>query len=147
MCKLISWEQMKVACYYSRAQNRLPSHPLSAILPGRCMQLTYNLSAPALEDSQYKIESMRHSTRLEQDCILHETIILEFRYFSTAPRPLLAACVGTQKIDLASDPAGHAPIECYIKCYHRPVHYECRHRISEEVQDYAIRCSWHLNHE
>lgn len=100
---------MKVACYYSRAQNRLLSHPLSAILPGRCMQLTYNLSAPALEDSQYKIESMRHSTRLEQDCILHETIILEFRYFSTAPRPLLAACVGTQKIDLASDPAGHAP--------------------------------------
>ena len=47
-----------------------------------CFAVFYNLSDPALENSLYKIESMRRFAGLRlSDCISDETTILNFRNF------------------------------------------------------------------
>jgi len=57
-------------------------YPLSVMLRVYCLQLFYNLSDPALEDSLYEIESMRCFAGLRlSDSIPDETTILNVRYF------------------------------------------------------------------
>lgn len=59
-----------------------PPYPLSVMLRVHCLQLFYNLSDPALEDSLYEIESMRRFAGLRlSDNIPDETTILNFRHF------------------------------------------------------------------
>ncbi|SFB66476.1 Transposase domain, partial [Microbulbifer thermotolerans] len=56
-------------------------YPLRVMLRIHCMQLFYNLSDPAMEDSLYEIESMRHFAGLTlTDRIPDETTILNFRH-------------------------------------------------------------------
>jgi IS5 family transposase len=67
MDKPIPWKQsgQKVARYYPKGQICQSSYPLSAMLRVYCTQLFYNLSAPAMEDVLYEIESMLRFTRLK----------------------------------------------------------------------------------
>jgi len=46
------------------------------------MQLFYNLSDPAMEDSLYKIESMRRFVGITIGTVPDETTILNFRHLS-----------------------------------------------------------------
>lgn len=72
--------EKKVACYYPKGHNGQSPHPLSAMLRVHCMQLFYNLSAPAMEDALYEIESMRSFAGLKLDRLPDETTILNFRH-------------------------------------------------------------------
>jgi IS5 family transposase len=57
-------------------------YPLKVMLRIHIMQLIYNLSDPAMEDSLYEIESMRRFAGLKlADNIPDETTILNFRHF------------------------------------------------------------------
>jgi IS5 family transposase len=61
MDTLIPWKQLerKIQRHYPKnGQGRHP-YPLNVMLRVHCMQLFYNLSDPAMEDSLYEIESMR----------------------------------------------------------------------------------------
>jgi IS5 family transposase len=70
-----------VAHYYPKSQNGQPPYPLSSMLRVHCMQLSYNLSDPAMEDARYEIESMRCFAGLKLDRLPDETTILKFRHF------------------------------------------------------------------
>jgi IS5 family transposase len=80
---LIPWqkfEQQLEKKYSIGATGRKP-YPLSIMLRIHIMQLIYNLSDPAMEDSLYEIESMRRFAGLRlSDNIPDETTILNFRH-------------------------------------------------------------------
>lgn len=80
---LIPWKQLerKIQRYYPKnGQGRQP-YPLNVMLRVHCMQLFYNLSDPAMEDSLYEIESMRRFAGLSlSGPIPDETTILKFRH-------------------------------------------------------------------
>jgi Transposase and inactivated derivatives, IS5 family len=83
MDALIPWKQLerKIQQHYPKnGQGRQP-YPLSVMLRAHCMQLFYNLSDPAMEDSLYEIESMRRFAGLSlSGPIPDETTILNFRH-------------------------------------------------------------------
>jgi IS5 family transposase len=82
MDKLIPWKQLerKVTRYYlGKSATGRPPYPLNTMLRVHFMQLFYNLSDPAMEDTLYEIESMRHVAGLHLDRIPDETTILNFR--------------------------------------------------------------------
>lgn len=83
MDALIPWKQLerKIQQHYPKnGQGRQP-YPLSVMLRVHCMQLFYNLSDPAMEDSLYEIESMRRFAGLSlSGPIPDETTILNFRH-------------------------------------------------------------------
>jgi IS5 family transposase len=80
---LIPWKQFerKIQRHYPKnGQGRQP-YPLKVMLRVHCMQLFYNLSDPAMEDSLYEIESMRRFAGLSlSGSIPDETTILKFRH-------------------------------------------------------------------
>lgn len=80
---LIPWKQFerKIQPHYPKnGQGRQP-YPLKVMLRVHCMQLFYNLSDPAMEDSLYEIESMRRFAGLNlSGPIPDETTILKFRH-------------------------------------------------------------------
>lgn len=84
MESLIPWPRLekKIARYYAKrsTQGGRPAYPLSTMLRVHCLQLFYNLSDPALEDSLYEVESMRRFAGLKLDRIPDETTILNFRH-------------------------------------------------------------------
>lgn len=84
MDKLIPWKKLerKLAKHYPKGQAGRPPYPLSTMLRVHAMQLFYNLSDPAMEDSLYEIESMRlfAGLRLSEN-LPDETTILNFRHF------------------------------------------------------------------
>ena len=45
-----------------------------------CMQLFYNLSDPAMEDTLYEVQSMRQFAGISIDTVPDETTILNFRH-------------------------------------------------------------------
>lgn len=83
MDKLIPWKQLekKVARYYPKGQTGCPPYLVCTMLRVHCMQLFYNLSDTAMEDSLYEIESMRHFAVLKLDRLPDETTIFKFRHF------------------------------------------------------------------
>jgi len=83
MEQLIPWKQIekKVRRYYPNNGNGRRPYPLSVMLRVHCMQLFYNLSDPAMEDTLYEIESMRRFANLRiTGPIPDETTILNFRH-------------------------------------------------------------------
>lgn len=82
MDELLPWKELErpVARYYSKSLRGRKPYPLSAMLRIHCMQLFYNLSDPAMEDSLYEIESMRRFAGITLDTIPDETTILNFRH-------------------------------------------------------------------
>ncbi len=84
MDAIISWKRLEnnAAKHYPKGEtSRLP-YPLNVMLRVHCLQLFYNLSDPALEDSLYEIESMRRFAGLRlSESIPDETTILNFRHF------------------------------------------------------------------
>jgi IS5 family transposase len=84
MDELIPWhkfEQQLARKYMNKKTGRKP-YPLKVMLRIHIMQLIYNLSDPAMEDSLYEIESMRRFAGLKlADNIPDETTILNFRHF------------------------------------------------------------------
>jgi IS5 family transposase len=81
---LIPWQkfEQQLAKKYSKGTVGRKPYPLSVMLRIHIMQLTYNLSDPAMEDSLYEIESMRRFAGLRlSDNIPDETTILNFRHF------------------------------------------------------------------
>lgn len=83
MEQLIPWSALEKTLephYYSNRVGR-PAYPLKVMLRIHCMQLFYNLSDPAMEDSLYEIESMRRFAGLSlNQRIPDETTILHFRH-------------------------------------------------------------------
>jgi len=83
MNQLIPWKKLekKIKPHYPKnGQGRQP-YPLATMLRIHCMQLFYNLSDPAMEDSLYEIESMRRFAGLRlSDRLPDETTILNFRH-------------------------------------------------------------------
>ncbi len=73
----------RAAKHYPKGEMGRPPYPLSVMLRVHCLQLFYNLSDPALEDSLDEIESMRRfaGLRFVRDNIPDETTILNFRHF------------------------------------------------------------------
>jgi hypothetical protein len=87
MDKLIPWARLeaKIAPHYPKGENGRPPYPLSTMLRVHCLQLFYNLSDPAMEDSLYEIESMRRFAGLRlSDRLPDETTILNFRHLLEA---------------------------------------------------------------
>ncbi|WP_308365102.1 MULTISPECIES: IS5 family transposase [unclassified Microbulbifer] len=83
MESLVPWERLeaKIEPFYPKAGRGRQPYPLQVMLRIHCMQLSYNLSDPAMEDSLYEIESMRHFSGLTlTDRIPDETTILNFRH-------------------------------------------------------------------
>ena len=84
MDAIIPWKRLenRAAKHYPKGEMGRPPYPLSVMLRVHCLQLFYNLSDPALEDSLYEIESMRRFAGLRlSDNIPDETTILNFRHF------------------------------------------------------------------
>ena len=84
MDAIIPWKRLenRAAKHYPKGEIGRPPYPLSVMLRVHCLQLFYNLSDPALEDSLYEIESMRRFAGLRlSDNIPDETTILNFRHF------------------------------------------------------------------
>lgn len=79
---LLPWNQLEapIARHYARGGMGRPPYPLSAMLRVHIMQLVYNLSDPAMEDSLYEIESMRRFAGIRLDRVPDETTILNFRH-------------------------------------------------------------------
>jgi len=92
---LIPWKQLerKIQRYYPKSGQGRQPYPLNVMLRVHCMQLFYNLSDPAMEDSLYEIESMRRFAGLSlsgpipdeaglslSGPIPDETTILKFRH-------------------------------------------------------------------
>lgn len=79
---LLPWKELErpIARYYSKSLRGRKPYPLSAMLRIHCMQLFYNLSDPAMEDSLYEIESMRRFAGITLDTVPDETTILNFRH-------------------------------------------------------------------
>ena len=87
MDKLIPWARLeaKIAPHYPKGENGRPPYPLTTMLRVHCLQLFYNLSDPAMEDSLYEIESMRRFAGLRlSDRLPDETTILNFRHLLEA---------------------------------------------------------------
>lgn len=83
MDALIPWKQLerKIQQYYPKSGQGRQPYPLNVMLRVHCMQLFYNLSDPAMEDSLYEIESMRRFAGLSlSGPIPDETTILKFRH-------------------------------------------------------------------
>lgn len=83
MDQIIPWKQLeqRVRRYYSKPGNGRRPYPLEVMLRIHCLQLFYNLSDPAMEDSLYEIESMRRFAGLSiTAAIPDETTILNFRH-------------------------------------------------------------------
>jgi len=81
---LIPWQkfEQQLAKKYSTGTIGRKPYPLSVMLRVHIMQLIYNLSDPAMEDSLYEIESMRRFAGLRlSEKIPDETTILNFRHF------------------------------------------------------------------
>src|SRR5690554_4352284 len=57
----IPWKRLekRAAKHYPTGEMGRPAYPLSVMLRVHCLQLFYNLSDPALEDSVYECESVR----------------------------------------------------------------------------------------
>ncbi len=85
MDKVIPWEELlKVVRHeYPKKGNGRQPMPVERMLRIYFLQQWYGLSDPAMEDSLYDIESMRHFARidLEADVIPDETTILNFRHY------------------------------------------------------------------
>tara|TARA_R110002072_G_scaffold164459_5_gene317446 strand:- start:4412 stop:4846 length:435 start_codon:yes stop_codon:yes gene_type:complete len=84
MDKLILWTKLekKLRKHYPRTENGRPPYPLPSMLRVHCLQLFYNLRAPAMEDALYKLESMRRFAGLRlSERIPDETTILSVRHF------------------------------------------------------------------
>jgi len=79
---LLPWKELEkpIARYYSKSLSGRKPYPLASMLRIHCMQLFYNLSDPAMEDSLYEIESMRRFAGISIDTIPDETTILNFRH-------------------------------------------------------------------
>ena len=79
---LLPWKQLeaRIAKHYARGEMGRPSYPLPAMLRVHIMQLVYNLSDPAMEDTPYEIESMRRFAGIRLDRVPDETTILDFRH-------------------------------------------------------------------
>ena len=58
MDKLLPWKELErpIARYYSKSLHGRKPYPLSAMLRIHCMQLFYNLSDPAMEDTLYEVQ-------------------------------------------------------------------------------------------
>jgi len=82
MNELLPWKELErpIARYYSKSLRGRKPFPLSSMLRIHCMQLFYNLSDPAMEDSLYEIESMRRFAGITLDTVPDETTILNFRH-------------------------------------------------------------------
>ena len=82
MDELLPWIELErpIARYYSKSLRGRKPFPLSSMLRIHCMQLFYNLSDPAMEDSLYEIESMRRFASITIDTVPDETTILNFRH-------------------------------------------------------------------
>ena len=80
---LLPWSQLEevIEPFYPKAGNGRKPYPLIVMLRVHCMQLFYNLSDPAMEDSLYEIESMRRFAGLRiSDPLPDETTLLKFRH-------------------------------------------------------------------
>ena len=80
---LIPWKKLekKIKPHYPKNGKGRQPYPLPVMLRIHCMQLFYNLSDPAMEDSLYEIESMRRFAGLRlSDRLPDETTILNFRH-------------------------------------------------------------------
>ncbi len=81
---LMPWQKLEapIARYYAKAGSQGGRTPylLSTILRVQLMQLVYNLSDPAMENTLYEIESMRRFAGLRLEHIPDETTILNFRH-------------------------------------------------------------------
>jgi len=82
MERLLPWKDLEkpIGRYYSKSLRGRKPYPLSTMLRIHCMQLFYNLSDPAMEDSLYEIESMRRFAGITLDTVPDETTILNFRH-------------------------------------------------------------------
>ncbi|WP_019604724.1 IS5/IS1182 family transposase, partial [Teredinibacter turnerae] len=82
MDKLLPWNELErpIARYYSKSLRVRKPFPLSSMLRIHCMQLFYNLSDPAMEDTLYEVESMRRFAGISIDTVPDETTILNFRH-------------------------------------------------------------------
>lgn len=82
MDQLLPWKDMErsVARYYSKSLTGRKPFPLSVMLRIHCMQLFYNLSDPAMEDTLYEVQSMRQFAGITIDTVPDETTILNFRH-------------------------------------------------------------------
>lgn len=82
MDDLLPWKELEqpIKRYYSKSLRGRKPYPLPAMLRIHCMQLFYNLSDPAMEDSLYEIESMRRFAGITIDTVPDETTILNFRH-------------------------------------------------------------------
>jgi IS5 family transposase len=83
MDQLIPWARLEASIlpHYPKGENGRPPYPLGTMLRIHCLQLFYNLSDPAMEDSLYEIESMRRFAGLRlSDRLPDETTILNFRH-------------------------------------------------------------------
>ena len=82
MDKLLPWREMErlIASHYSKSLRGRKPFPLNSMLRIHCMQLFYNLSDPAMEDTLYEVESMRRFAAITIDTVPDETTILNFRH-------------------------------------------------------------------
>lgn len=81
---LIPWQKIEqpLIKHYAKGRIGRPRYALKIMLRIHVMQLVYNLSDPAMEDSLYEIESMRRFAGLRlSENIPDETTILNFRHF------------------------------------------------------------------
>lgn len=82
MDTLLPWKELEkpiARCYSKSLRGRKP-YPLSVMLRIHCMQLFYNLSDPAMEDTLYEVQSMRQFAGITIDTVPDETTILNFRH-------------------------------------------------------------------
>jgi IS5 family transposase len=79
---LLPWKELErpIARYYSKSLRGRKPYPLSVMLRIHCMQLFYNLSDPAMEDTLYEVQSMRQFAGVTIDTVPDETTILNFRH-------------------------------------------------------------------
>ena len=87
MDALIPWERMerRIRRHYPKRGKGRPPYPLRVMLRIHCVQLFYNLSDPAMEDTLYEIDSVRRFVGLRlSGPIPDETTILNFRHFLEA---------------------------------------------------------------
>ena len=80
---LVPWEKLeaRIEPYYPKAGKGRPACPLSLMLRSHVVQVTHNLSDPAMEDLLYEAESVRRFVGLGQrDPIPDESTLLHFRH-------------------------------------------------------------------
>lgn len=79
---LVPWERLeaKIEPYYPKAGKRRRPYPLSVMLRSHVVQVTHNLSDPAMEDMLYEVETVRRFVGINQrDPIPDESTLLHFR--------------------------------------------------------------------